>query len=89
MTIHQVVSVFDGALQAFVRPFTVPAVGVAMRSFMDEAAKGDSDIAKHPGDYELHHLGTFEDTTGRFTPVDSDVPSVCILRGVDCVRKAE
>ena len=89
MTIHQVVSVFDGALQAFVRPFTVPAVGVAMRSFMDEAAKADSDVAKHPGDYELHHLGTFEDTTGVFTPVDAQVPSVCILRGLDCVRKPD
>jgi len=87
MATVQVVAVFDGALQAYARPFTVPAIGVAMRSFMDEVSKEDSDLAKHPGDYELHHLAMFEEETGRFIPLNPASDTVCILRAMDCVKR--
>ncbi|QXP08171.1 MAG: nonstructural protein [Arizlama microvirus] len=65
--IQIVVSIRDSAVNAFMRPWFVPAVGAAVRSFADEAVRADGDIVKHPADYELFELGTFDDSTARFT----------------------
>lgn len=63
----QVVSVRDRALDAFGRPIFVPAVGVAIRSFQDEVNNKESEIFRHPEDYDLYHLGEFDDGVGRIT----------------------
>jgi hypothetical protein len=61
-----IVSVKDTAAQAFGRPVFVPAIPVAVRSFRDEVNRKDSteDLARHPDDFELYELGTFDDATG-------------------------
>ena len=61
-----IVSVKDTAAGAFGRPVFVPAIAVAIRSFRDEVNRKDSteDLAKHPDDFELYELGTFDDATG-------------------------
>lgn len=61
-----VCAVRDSAVNAFIRPFFVPAVGAAMRGFADEVNRADSEMCKHPDDYELYELGSFDDETGRF-----------------------
>lgn len=64
--IQIIVSVKDTAAQAFGRPIFVPAVPVAVRSFRDEVNRKDSseDLARHPEDFELYELGSFDDSTG-------------------------
>ena len=61
-----IVSVKDTAAQAFGRPIFVPAIPVAVRSFRDEVNRKDSteDLARHPEDFELYELGSFDDSTG-------------------------
>ena len=61
-----IVSVKDTAAQAFGRPVFVPSIGVAMRSFRDEVNRKDSteDLARHPDDFELYELASFDDATG-------------------------
>lgn len=61
-----IVSVKDTAAQAFGRPVFVPAIAVAIRSFRDEVNRKDSteDLARHPDDFELYELGSFDDSTG-------------------------
>ena len=63
-----VCSIKDRAADAFGRPFYVPAVGVAIRSFQDEVnrAADDSQIYQHPDDFDLFDLGVFDDSTGLF-----------------------
>lgn len=64
---HQIiVSVKDTAAQAFGRPVFVPSAAVAIRSFRDEVNRKDStdDLAKHPSDFDLYEIGTFDDSTG-------------------------
>lgn len=63
-----VVAVRDRAVDAFMNPFVVPSVGMAMRSFSDECNAKDSPMNKHPADYELHHLGFFDQESGEFLP---------------------
>lgn len=71
--IQVIVSVKDSAAQAFGRPVFVPAVPVAIRSFRDEVNREGStdDLARHPDDFELYELGSFDDSTGIITLVDA------------------
>lgn len=61
-----IVSVKDNAAQAFGRPVFVPSSAVAIRSFRDEVNRKDStdDLAKHPSDFDLYEIGSFDDSTG-------------------------
>ena len=61
-----IVSVKDTAAQAFGRPVFVPSIPVALRSFRDEVNRKDSneDLARHPDDFELYELASFDDATG-------------------------
>lgn len=65
----------DRAADAFGRPFYVPAVGVAIRSFQDEVnrAADDSQIYQHPDDFDLFDLGVFDDSNGMFQLHDQPV----------------
>lgn len=66
---HFIIAVRDRQLQAFMRPFTAQTLGQAIRSFRDETNRKDSDINQHPEDYELYHLGHFNEQTGELTPL--------------------
>lgn len=65
--VQVLVSVKDTAAQAFMRPFFVPTVAVALRAFRDEVNKQDSndDLARHPEDFELYELALFDDSNGQ------------------------
>lgn len=79
----QVVAVMDRALLAFGRPVFVPAVGAAVRSFADECNSKESELGKHPEDYELFHLAVFDDVIGRFD--NFPVPKL-LTRGKDLIN---
>lgn len=58
------VAVYDTATETYGRPFPVNHPAQAMRSFQDEVNNAQSEIAKHPSDYELWQVGTFDDVSG-------------------------
>lgn len=70
--IQVIVSVKDTAAQAFGRPIFVPSTAVAVRSFRDEINRKDSteDMAKHPEDFELYELGSFDDSNGDIAVIE-------------------
>lgn len=76
MTILTIVAVKDRAVDAYNRPFYVPTIGAAIRSFTDEVNRNESEMNAHPEDYDLYELGTFCDQTGTFLPADGGVPRV-------------
>lgn len=83
-----VVSIFDVAAGVYSRPVFCGTKGLAVRSFQDEcrrAGTGDQlgDMQRHPEDFRLFLLGTFDDVQGRFLPVDSGQP-VLLFNGSDC-----
>lgn len=63
----QVVAVKDNAIEQWMNPFTVPHLGLALRHFKDEVSNPESPISKHPEDYDLYHLGSFDGGTGLFS----------------------
>lgn len=86
MTIHTIISVKDRAIDAYNQPVVVQSIGVAIRSFTDEANNPDSSINKHPTDYDLYEMGTFCDQTGTFLPPEGGIPRV-ITRAQDVIIK--
>lgn len=61
-----IVAVWDRAADAFMNPFVVPSLGLAIRSFQDEINRPEGDMFKHPDDFDLYHLGLFDQDTGTF-----------------------
>jgi hypothetical protein len=76
MTILTIVAVKDRAVDAYNRPFYVPTIGAAIRSFTDEVNRTESEMNAHPEDYDLYEMGTFCDQTGTFLPAEGGVPRV-------------
>jgi len=83
-----VVSVFDGAVQAHMRPMYVPSKGYAIRSFSDEVKRSGTDdqpnmMNKHPADYELRFLGTWDEETGIHQQVEG---TQVLIRAADVAQ---
>lgn len=51
---------------AFMRPFFGMANGQAMRMFGDWVRNPETDISRHPEDYQLFYLGEFDESLGTF-----------------------
>lgn len=85
MAILEVVSVFDRAVGGYGRPFFVPSIGAAVRSFIDEVNRDapDNPMHKHPDDYDLFHIGSFDDSIGELMPLKP----VCVQFGKQSVVK--
>lgn len=85
--ILQVLAVRDRAADVFGHPMFVAAVGIAARSFSDEvnAVREGNALNAHPEDFDLYHLATYDDRTGRFECVADGPRQIAI--GKDVVRK--
>lgn len=60
-------SVYDIKAEAYLPPFFLPTVGMAVRTFADCARSKDHQFGKNPEDYILYELGTFDDSSGVVT----------------------
>lgn len=66
------VSVYDKIANLYFPIITEINLEVAVRNFR-EGAKKNPQIGAYPSDYELHHVGYFDDETGEVLPVTSNV----------------
>lgn len=68
--IKVIVAVKDLAAQAFGQPFFVSSTGLALRSFRDEVNRraDDNQMSRHPEDFELYCIGTYDDESGAVAP---------------------
>lgn len=63
---YQAYSVYDRKAQAYATPFFLHRNEVAVRSFRDAVMDPKHPMAAHPEDYELHHVGSWDDNNGCF-----------------------
>ncbi len=61
--IHKIFSIFDQKAKAYLPPFVLPEVGMATRTFADCVNSEEHQFGRHPGDYTLMELGTWDDST--------------------------
>lgn len=66
--IHIVLAIQDTAVKAYMKPFFVPAAAAGVRALKDEVndPRSQGDMFKHPEDFLLFEIGTFDDLTCRF-----------------------
>lgn len=57
-------SVYDAAMQLYMAPFAAHNNGHALRMFVDTVNNPESMFYKHPDDFTLDHIGTFDEKTG-------------------------
>lgn len=68
--ILKVFAVRDTKAQAFLQPFYSPSVGSALRAFSDAVNDGQCPFNKHPEDYILYEIGSYDDATAALDPLD-------------------
>lgn len=87
--IYIVCAIRDVKGDLFGQPFFSASVGMAIRGFSDECTRPDPEgrnlLARHPGDFELYQLGTFDDQSGRFVLFDDKKQ---LVHGSDCVKSS-
>lgn len=81
-------SVFDSKAALFMAPFVAMSDGVAIRGFQDEANKQGTMMNRHPSDFALYRLGSFDEKTGRHTNLDIPTNLGQAAQYIDQVAKA-
>lgn len=61
--LHQVIAIFDIKVGAFAKPVAVPADGAGVRAFQDAVNDPNTEYHKHPEDYSVWNIGTYDDNT--------------------------
>lgn len=70
--LYVVVAIRDRSAVVFGRPAFVTTVGLAVRSFTDEVNREHPEnmMSRHPEDFDLYELGTYNDETGEMKSLD-------------------
>lgn len=72
--ILKVFSVLDVKADAFLSPFFFSTTGQAVRAFKDLVNDHQSTLHRHPADYRLFHVGTFDDSNAFLTALEKPEP---------------
>lgn len=67
----KICAIKDRQLDSFITPFPMQSLGQAIRGFRDEVNNPQSDLHKHPEDYELYHIADFDQDTGALVQTDA------------------
>lgn len=62
--LYKAFSVYDNKAMMFNAPFFMPHVGMAIRALTDLVNDPSTSISRHPADYTLIEIGTYDDETG-------------------------
>lgn len=77
-------AVFDTKAGSFLAPVFMPAVGMMTRAFSDAVNNPQHDFSKHPEDYRLANIGSFDVDSGR---LESPGSPEWIGFGTDFIRR--
>lgn len=71
----------DSAAETFHPPFCARAIGQATRDFQAQVNRADDNnpLYKHPEDFELYRVGSYNDNTGL---IEHQAPEL-VMRGKD------
>lgn len=68
-----VFSIYDSAVSTWLPPLFARNKGEMLRNFADGVADPKSQLARHPGDYSLFELGTWDDDKCVFTTLKAPI----------------
>jgi len=71
--ITKIFTVYDSKAEAYLQPFFMPNRGQAIRAFQDTVNDPKTQFHKHPSDFSLFEIGTYDDLSGAITMHDAKV----------------
>lgn len=71
--IKDIFVVQDSKVGAFGLPFFAENISVAMRSFRYAANDINTEVGKFPSDFNLYHLGAYDDTNAKLELLPSPI----------------
>ena len=66
---YNIFAVYDSKAEAYMTPFFMSTEGQAVRSFKDAIANPDLPFGRHPADFTLFVVGSFNDHNAEVTPM--------------------
>ncbi len=84
--LRQVYSIRDAKTEIFNAPFYKTNEGEAERDFRTVVNDSATSINRYPQDYDLYHLGSFNDIDGKFLALDTPCH---VIKGVQCIKRDE
>jgi hypothetical protein len=83
--IYEIYAIRDTKANAYLKPLFVPNEAMVTRSIKNILDDPDHDLAKNPEDYQLYHLGTYDDVLGTI----NGVPAVHVLNVIQLGEKSK
>lgn len=83
MTTHMF-AVYDSKAEQYLAPFQANTPGIAERMFADMVNHDGHQFNRHPADYTLYRIGSWEQTTGELKSLEVSV----IANGLQLVESA-
>lgn len=77
-------SIFDRKALQYHPPFFAGTDGAAVRMLSDTVNDPNTSLSRHPADYVLFHIGTYDDSNGGLHPVS---PLVHVIDAVALVKQ--
>lgn len=71
--LFSVFSIYDSAVQTWLPPLFARNKGEMLRNFADGVQDPKSQLARHPGDYSLFEIGTFDDAKCKFSLLEAPI----------------
>lgn len=78
--------IYDDKAKAYLPPFFLPEIGMAIRAFGDCVNDPKHNFGAHPADYTLFCTGTFDDRSGLLEPEST---LLCVAHGIELRRRIE
>lgn len=76
-------SLYDAKAEIFHPPFYKHTHGEAERDTRTLVNDGKSMVNKYPEDYDLYHVGTYDDKTGKIDSLDTPIHQIKCIQLVE------
>lgn len=70
----KIFAIYDIKAEAYLQPFFLPTVGMALRSWTEAVNDPQTKFHLHPSDYTLFQIGTFNQTNGSLYSTETKTP---------------
>jgi len=64
--LHSIFSIYDSKIEAYLPPFFMQTKAASIRAITDTMQDQQHPFSKHPEDYTLFFLGTYDDNNSKF-----------------------
>lgn len=67
----RIYAVYDDKARVYGTPQFMLTDGIAIRTLADVVKEPSSMIAKHPEDFSMYELGSYDEASGKITPLEN------------------